>query len=148
MIREEAQPVWERIVKRGFTNYHKLTRDERVWFNIEPLITSGLWDHYVNGGADKNADTIEDLEYLNFSSIAKLLHEFNKIVFPNGVPQGPNARQGKFDELPEEALGKQIDKMEDAFGIVSEELEQALQEHINRVVNSSRNTKTWWKFWE
>jgi len=146
--RDQAQPIWERIVKRGFTNYHKLTQDERVWFNIEALITSGLWDHYVNGGADKNADTIEDLEYLNFSSIANLLREFNKVVFPNGVPQEPEARQDKFNELLEEDLEKQIDKMEDVFANVSEELKQVLQKHINKVINSSRSTKTWWKFWE
>ena len=72
MTRDEAQPAWEKIVDLGFSDYKKLSREQRVWFNIEPLTTDGLWDHYMNYGADKNMDTIEDLEYLNFHSVANL----------------------------------------------------------------------------
>ncbi len=45
MTREEVQPAWEKIVNTGFSDYNKLTKEQRVWFNIEPLITDGLWDH-------------------------------------------------------------------------------------------------------
>ncbi len=132
MTREEAQPAWEKIVDLGFSDYEKLTRDQRVWFNIEPLVTDGLWDHYVNHGADKNSDTIEDLEYLNFHSISNQLREFNKIYFPKGVPEGPDARQEQFNKFDEEQLEEYIEEMDDKFWNISEDIENALLEHINK----------------
>lgn len=132
MTRAEAQPAWEKIVNTGFSDYDKLTREERVWFNIEPLTTDGLWDHYINHGADKNADTIDDLEYLNFYQVANELREFNKIYFPKGVPEGPDARQEIFYEFPEEPLSKHIEEMDDKFWKIGDKLEKALLEHINK----------------
>ena len=132
MTREEAQPAWEKIVDIGFSDYEKLTREQRVWFNVEPLTTDGLWDHYMNHGADKNSDTIDDLEYLNFPSIANQLREFNKTYFPNGVPEGPDARQDEFDKFSEDQLENDIEEMDDKFWKESENLEIALLEHINR----------------
>lgn len=132
MTREEAQPAWEKIVNLGFSDYNKLTREQRVWFNIEPLTIDGLWDHYVNYGADKNLDTIEDLEYLNFHSVANQLREFNKVYFPNGVPNGPDSRQEQFDKFSEEQLEKHIEEMDDKFWDISDSLENILLEHINK----------------
>lgn len=131
MTRDEAQDAWEKIVDIGFTDYEKLTREQRVWFNVEPLTTDGLWDHYVNYGADKNADTIADLEYLNFNSVANQLREFNKTYFPNGVPEGPDARQEQFDKFDEDQLEDDIEEMDEKFWKISDELENALLEHIN-----------------
>lgn len=132
MTREEAQSAWEKIVNLGFSYYNKLTRDQRVWLNIEPLTTGGLWDHYMNHGADRNFDTIEDLEYLNFYSVANQLREFNQTYFPNGVPEGPDARQEEFDKFPEDQLEKNIEEMDEKFWKISDELERALLKHINR----------------
>jgi len=132
MTREEAQPAWEKIVDTGFSDYNKLTREQRVWFNIESLTTDGLWDHYVNYGADKNADAIEDLEYLNFSSVAEQLREFNKIYFPKGVPEGPDAREEVFDKFPKKQLDKHIKEMDKNFWKICDDLESALLEHINK----------------
>ena len=131
MTREEAQPAWERIVDLGFSDYNKLTREQRVWFNIEPLTTDGLWDHYVNHGANKNLDTIEDLEYLNYHFVANQLREFNKIYFPKGVPEGPDARQDQFEKFPEEQLENHVEEMDDKFYEISNDLENALLDHIN-----------------
>ncbi len=131
MTREEAQTAWKKIVDIGFSDYKMLTRAQRVWFNIEPLTTDGLWNHYMNYGADKNADTIQDLEYLNFLAIANQLREFNKKYFSKGVPEGPEARQEQFDKYPEEGLEQDIEEMEEKFWNVSKELEKALIEHIN-----------------
>ncbi len=131
MTIEEAENAWERIVDLGFTDYSKLTREQRVWFNIEPLITDGLWNHYINHGADKNSDTIEDLEYLNFTSIAKQLREFNRTYFPNGVPEGPDARQEQFHKFDEDELEDAIEQMDDKFWEISDELENVLLAHIN-----------------
>jgi hypothetical protein len=132
MTRDEAQPTWEKIVDLGFSDYNKLTREQRVWFNIEPLVTDGIWDHYVNYGADKNSDTIEDLEFLNFHSIANQLREFNKTYFPKGVPEGPDARQEGFDKIPEDQHENNIEEMDDKFWKISDELKKSLLEHINR----------------
>jgi hypothetical protein len=115
MTREESQLAWKKIVDKGFSDYSKLNRDERVWFNIEPLVELGLWDHYMNSGADHNADTIDDLEYLNFSSIANLLRKFNIKYFPIGVPIGPDARAEKLGLFPEDQLEKDIEEMEEFF---------------------------------
>lgn len=126
MAREEAQDAWEKIVDLGFRDYNKLTREQRVWFNIEPLATDGLWDHYMNHGADKNADTIEDLDYLNFNSVANQLREFNKRYFPNGVPDGPDAREEQFEKFDEDQLEDYIEEMEDKFWEISDDLESVL----------------------
>ncbi|MFK7834081.1 MAG: DUF4375 domain-containing protein [Winogradskyella sp.] len=132
MIREEAEPAWNKIVSLGFSEYSKLTREQRVWFNIEPLLAFGLWEHYVNYGADKNIDVIEDLEYLNFQSIANRLNEFNKIYFPEGVPKGPDARQEHFDNFSKEQLSDDIDRMDEKFWELHEDLNNALTAHINK----------------
>ena len=132
MTREEAQSAWEKIVDTGFSDYQELTRDQRVWFNIEPLTTDGLWDHYMNNGADKNADTIEDLEFLNFSTIAGLLRKFNQTYFPQGVPEGPDARQEQLDKFPESQLESDIEEMDNKFWEICDDLENALLEHINK----------------
>ncbi len=130
MTREDAQPAWEKIVETGFSDYNKLTREQRVWFNVEQLITHGLWDHYVNYGADNNTDTIEDLEYLKFKSIADQLRTFNKKYFPKGVPAGPHAREKVFEKFSEEQLEEDIEEMDDKFWEMSEDLEEALLQHI------------------
>lgn len=132
MTREEAQYAWEKIVDLGFSNYNKLSREQRVWFNIEPLIDDGLWNHYVNHGADYNADTIEDLEYLNFKSIANQLREFNRTYFPKGVPEGPDERQEQLDTFPEDKLEDDLEEMDDKFWGLSDDLEKALLEYINK----------------
>lgn len=132
MTREEAQSAWEKIVDIGFSNYQKLTSDQRVWFNIEPLTTDGLWDHYMNNGANRNADTIEDLEYLNFHSIANQLRKFNETYFPEGVPEEPDARQDQLNKFSEEQLEADIEEMDDKFWNVCDDLEDALLAHINK----------------
>lgn len=132
MTREAVQSAWEKIVDIGFSHYHKLTRDQRVWFNIEPLTTDGIWDHYINYGADRNADTIEDLEYLNFHSIANQLRKFNKTYFPTGVPKGPDARQDQLQTFPEEQLEADIEEMDDKFWKECDDLENVLLSHINK----------------
>jgi hypothetical protein len=101
-----------------------------VWFNVEPLTTSGLWDHYVNSGADKNADTIANLNYLGFVEVAESLRTFNERVFPNGVPEGANARMDVYMKVPEEKIETWIDEMDDPFWAISEQLEERLTKHI------------------
>ena len=96
------------------------------------MTTDGLWDHYLNHGADKNSDTIDDLEHLNFHAVANQLREFNAKYFPNGVPEGPDARQNEFDKFPEDQLENDIVEMDEGFWKESKNLERALLDHINR----------------
>lgn len=132
ITRQKVQPAWERIVSIGFSDYNKLSREERVWFNIEPLTTDGLWDHYANFGADKNLDTIEDLEYLGFHTVADELRRFNQVYFPAGVPEGPDARQEQLDNFSEDQLENDIEEMDSKFWKICEKLEVALLEHIKK----------------
>lgn len=132
MEREDVQPAWEKIVKIGFSNYEKLSLEQRIWFNVEPLITDGLWDHYVNSGADRNTDTIHDLEFLNFASIATLLKNFNMKYFPNGVPFGPDERERQLKRYSDEELERDIEEMDDKFWELCEDLEVELLKHIFR----------------
>ncbi len=127
MTREEAQLAWEGIVDLGFSDYEKLSREQRVWFNIEPLTTDGLIDHYVNYGAEHNADTIEDLEYLGFNDIANLMRNFNQL-FPNEKPpidiDERNELLGEFDE-------ELVESMDEKFWARCDDIEDKLLEHIN-----------------
>ena len=59
MTRQEAQAAWEKIVDTGFSDYDQLSSDQKIWFNIEPLTTGGIIDHYINHGAEHNQDTLE-----------------------------------------------------------------------------------------
>jgi hypothetical protein len=85
----------------------------------------------MNHGADNNADTIADLEYLNFHSVANQLRDFNTIYSPNGVPVGAGARQEALDEFDEDPLEEFIEKMDNAFWDVSNDSEKVLLEYIN-----------------
>ena len=133
MKRDELQPEWERIVDIGFNDYNKLTKSERVWFNVEPLITNGIIDHYLNYGAENNSDTIEDLETLNFTKGANLLLKVN-LLFPTGKPLTD------IDERVEqmEDLGKKhseyLDNIDNEFWLISDELEKRLESFINESI--------------
>jgi hypothetical protein len=155
MTRDEVQPAWEVIVYFGCNDYNSLTRDERIWFNLEPLIMEGLWDHYMNNGAEHNSDAIEDLEYLNFHAVAELLREFNRTYFPNGVPKSPDDRQNILDQFSEDQLENDIETMDDQFWEIADELEEKILEHINLKGLGKKRTlpngiiikseTTWWK---
>ena len=131
MTREEAQPAWEKIVDAGFSDYQSLTKDQRVWFHIEPLTTGGITDHYVNYGAEHNAETISDLEMLGFADIAEMLRKVNR-NFSNGEPPADmddRNREISAWSAQEEAM---LEEINDRFWQRSDELEKALLEYINR----------------
>jgi len=85
MTREDAQKAWEKIVDIGFSDYELLTKDQKIWFNIEPLTTDGIIDHYINYGAKHNKDTIDALDFLGFHDIAQLMLKVNRL-FNNATP--------------------------------------------------------------
>lgn len=131
MTREEAQSAWEKIVDIGFSNYDKLSTDQKIWFNIEPLTTGGIIDHYINHGAEHNNDTLYALEFLGFHDLAKQMRRINNL-FKNGQPPaGIMERNEEWDSWSEnhEVLLNDIDKN---FWTKCSDLENALMEHINR----------------
>jgi hypothetical protein len=132
MTREEAQEAWVKVNEIGFSDYSKLTRKQRVWFNLEPLCMGGLWDLYMNHHADRIEDIIEDLEYLDFSFVANQLRTFNQAYFPRGVPKGPDSRRAQLDQFPEEQITQAIESLDAEFWKKSRELESALIDHIHQ----------------
>ena len=109
----DFQKEWEKLVDKANYDYGSLSAGERIWFNIEILISSvdngGLINHYYNSGADRNAETIEDLQTLGFPNICDLLNKINS-WFPNGYPSRDiqernkvilNWQEGEYDELLE-----------------------------------------------
>lgn len=131
--RQELQNIWESIVEKGYSNYNSLTSCERVWFNIEPLTTSGLIDHYINHGGEYNLETIEDLEHLGFKNVGNLFREINSL-FSNGVP--PKDIDERNNEVYEwnEKNRSLFDENERKFWEQADSLEIALLEHINKYI--------------
>ena len=130
--REELQDHWERIVDKGFKDYNSLTREERIWFNLEPLTTDGIFFIYTNEGAENILDIIEDLEFLNHHKISALVKKMNKL-FPNNTP--PKNVDDR-NEIIENWTEKQESKMEDIddeFWEFSEDLEETLIVYLNNV---------------
>ncbi|PWJ33115.1 DMP19 family protein [Sediminitomix flava] len=133
MTREDLQPKWEEILTKGYSDYSQLTKAERIWYNVEPLITDGLIDHYVNYGAEHNIETLEDLEFLGCTGIADLIRKFNSL-FPDGIPPKDiderNDLMGEWDDKYDSLT----DQLEEDFWDKSGELEEVLLIHINRSI--------------
>jgi len=131
MSREDAQEAWVRIVDIGFNEYDKLTNDQKVWFNIEPLTTDGIIDHYVNHGAEHNKDTIDGLEFLGHRDVADLLRDINRL-FEGGLPPDDiderndemQTWDGRHDEL--------LDEINDKYWKLNDSLEKTLHNHISK----------------
>lgn len=131
MTREEAQQAWEKIVATGFSDYDQLSKKQKVWFNIEPLIIGGIIDHYINHGAEHNQDTLNALASLGFPDLAEQMQRINKL-FKNGQPPADiMERNEEWDSWSEynEELFDDVDKI---FWTRSAELENALIQYINR----------------
>jgi hypothetical protein len=125
---------WIRLVDKGFANFNSLTRDERVWFNVQAIIgdvdNGGLISHYYNSGANRNIETIEDLRYLGCNDIADLLTKVNEL-FPDGQPSKhmnerndiiSNWEDGQYDDL--------LEILDRKFYQGEMDLEQRLVDHI------------------
>jgi hypothetical protein len=130
--REDIQDIWEKIVHKGFDDYNSLKLEERIWFNLEPLTTDGIFDQYTNYGAENIADTIEDLKFLGFNDVAELIEEMNSF-FPNGKPaKDIDERNEQIDNWTE----KQVERMEEIDNLFwkrSADLERAIITYLNKV---------------
>ncbi len=130
MTRDDAQQNWEIIVEKGFSDYALLTKDEKVWFNVEQLVIEGIFDHYINYGAEHNQDTIDALNYLGFEDISELMKQINSF-FKNGKPpvdiDERNEEWSDFCDRHE----NQLNEIDEKFWLRSKELELALLNHIN-----------------
>src|SRR5690606_17337157 len=123
--REELQDHWERIVDKGFKDYNSLTRKERIWFNLEPLTTDGIFFIYTNEGAENILDIIEDLEFLNHHKISDLVKKMNKL-FPNNTPPKNVDDRNVIIENWTEKQESKMEDIDDEFWEFSEDLEETL----------------------
>ena len=130
ITREEAQPAWEVIVDKGFTNYRSLSRDERVWFNLEPLTTGGIIDHYINYGAEHNRDAINDLEYIGCHDVANLLKRINRFFRWGRPPKSISRRNRRIMKIGDKSP-ELLDDIDSEYWKLNDKLENALIEHIN-----------------
>jgi Domain of unknown function (DUF4375) len=131
MTRDDAQKAWEIIVDIGYSDYEQLTKDQKVWFNIEPLTTDGIIDHYINNGAEHNKDTIDALEFLGFHDIAELMLKVNSLFLNGHPPTDIDKRNEQWDNWSDknEVL---LDEIDEKFWDRNEALENVLLEHINK----------------
>ena len=131
MTREEVQPAYEKIVNTGITQYDQLTPNQKVWFNIEPLTTDGIIDHYINNAGEHHNDTLEALEFLRFYDLAEQMRRIGKL-FNNGQPPSDiKERNMEWDSWSEDNE-ELIDEVDEIFWPRCSDLEKALMEHINR----------------
>ena len=131
MTRKEAQSAWEKIVDIGFSNYEQLSNDQKIWFNIEPLTTGGIIDHYINYGAEHNQDTLDALELLGFHDLAEEMRKINEL-FKNGQPPVDiMERNEEWDSWCDnyESLLEEVNRN---FWSRCNDLERSLLEHINQ----------------
>lgn len=131
----DFQENWNKLVDKGSTDYDSLTRDERVWFNIQILmgdvVNGGLISHYYNFGADRNLETIEDLQYLGQHTIAAFLIMINSF-FPEGQPsrnidERNNIIEKWTDEWEHNDL---LEMLDNKFYEAEKRLESRLIDHI------------------
>lgn len=130
-IREELQSKWEEIVDKGFRNYESLSRAERVWFNLEPLTTGGLFDQYMNYGAEHIEKTIEDLVYLGFDDIADLVRQMN-MLFPDSIPPKDIDERNEVIQKWTVDQEKQMGVIDEKFWKKCKNLEETLLSFINK----------------
>ena len=131
MSREELQDVWVDNVKRGYNDITSLSKEERIWFTLEPLTTDGIVDHYVNYGATNNSETIEDLKYLGETEIADLMLSINQ-KFQNCVPTDIDQRNEELMEMDDEFL----DEIDSKFWKLCEGFETRLYKYVEAMFGS------------
>jgi hypothetical protein len=127
MQREDFQESWENIVEIGFSDYNKLNNAQKIWFNIEPLTTDGILDHYINYGAEHNEDTINGLEVLGFHDIADLLRNVNSLFVNSIVPIDIDERGEILGNNENDSF---LDEIDEAYWKRNDALEKALLNHI------------------
>jgi hypothetical protein len=133
----DFQKDWERLVSKAHEDYSSLTRDERIWFNIQCLIqdvdNGGLISHYYNSGANYNQHTIEDLDWLGFRDISTFLTQINQL-FPNGRPSKDiEERNSVIESWPDGKYDYMLDELDQQFYQKENDLENKLVQYIERM---------------
>ncbi|WP_157766117.1 DMP19 family protein [Aquimarina aggregata] len=108
-----------------------MTRDERVWFNLEPLTTGGISDHYINYGAEYNKDTIKDLEYIECHEVANLLKRMNRFFLWGRPSKNIDRRNRQIMRIGDKHPDL-LDEIDAKYWKLNDGLEKTLMEHINR----------------
>ena len=137
----DFQDEWEKLVTKGFDDFQSLIPNERIWFTVQGLLgdvnNGGLISHYYNHGADRNKETIDDLETLGFSDIADLLKRINN-WFPGGQPSPDvEERNRVISDWEGEEYDELLENFDNQFYDKGKELEDELIRHIETKVLSS-----------
>jgi len=133
----DFQENWKKLVDKAFENYTSMSKDERIWFNIQCLIQAvdngGLISHYYNSGADFNLETIQDLNSLGFQEIAAILSKINQL-FPNHQPsKSIEERNEVMESWPDGIYDNLLEELDQQFNVKKPELEKALMLLIEKI---------------
>lgn len=126
---------WDELVTKAFDRYDSLSKDERVWFNVQCLIdevnNGGIAQFYFNHCGAWAAETIEDLLSLGFDDIAAILSKMNRL-FPDDTPPADiEERNAVISAWPDDGRLDSIMRAWDEIIYAREvELEQRLIQHI------------------
>ncbi|OOQ58229.1 DMP19 family protein [Mucilaginibacter pedocola] len=126
--------LWETVADKAYNNFEALSSDERALFTVGYLIDStnngGILAHYCNIGANYNAETLADLEYLGFTDVADMLREINKL-FPGGkAPTDINERNEVMETWEYSENEDLFEDLDQDFYRREEAMEDALVKHI------------------
>jgi len=127
--------TWNNIVTKALDDYDSLTRDERIWYNVQcyaaQFNNGGPVDFYVNYGAEHYRETMEDLVTLGFDDIANMIAQMNAL-FPGGPSPDIEERNAVVSSWRDDdyELSDMLERLNVEFGARDEELEQALVRHI------------------
>ncbi|MDP1835033.1 MAG: DUF4375 domain-containing protein [Chlamydiales bacterium] len=140
----DYQETWEKIVDKGFQDYSSLTGPERVWFNVESLISmvsnGGLCSYFCEDTVTHVFDTITDLKLLGANDIVVLLEKMNSL-FPNGQPSEDIDDRMEIMGTWEEH-DQLLEALDDEFFEKDEALENALVDYIleNKLAAPAENS--------
>lgn len=120
---------WYKIVDKGMMDYGSLTEPERVWFNVQILMSmvenGGLRSYFCEGTVEHVFDVIEDLKLLGVDDLAATLGKLN-CLFPNGRPS--DAIEDRMNVMGKHE--KLLDDLDEEFFAGDGQLEEKLIAYI------------------
>jgi len=139
----DFQEQWDKIVNKAnvnyneTSNYNSLTKEEKVWFNIQLLINAvnngGVISFFYNYEANHYLETIESLKELKQEKVIELLEKI-AIIFPEGiVPKDIDERNRIIESLSDEEdekYDKMFENIDNDFFEIENKLEHDLINYL------------------
>lgn len=124
--RDDFEEILDEVREKACTNYHSLSIEERMWYNIEVFNEWGLYDTYTWIPHQHIKDVIFDLENLGFKDVADIIIAFN-LHFSTEMLENIAARNAHLETLSNDY----IDQLEERFSKYHHKIELALLKHLN-----------------